>query len=59
MQFDELIPNITLVLRQNVLIFAKPAIPGQKPGLLGYLLLDLCTQMQHGAMIKDKPHIGE
>jgi hypothetical protein len=58
-QFDELIPNITLVLRQNVLIFSKPAIPVPKPGFLGYLLFCLCSLIQHGAIIKDKSHTGE
>jgi hypothetical protein len=32
MQLDELIPNITLVFHQNVSVFAKLTIPGQKPG---------------------------
>jgi hypothetical protein len=58
MQLDELISNITLVLRQDVLIFQKLAIR-QKPGFLGYSLLDLCSLMQHDAMINDKSHIGE
>jgi len=34
MQFDELIPNITLVLHQNVAVFAKTGIRGQKTGVL-------------------------
>jgi len=59
MQLDELIPNITLVLRQNVGLFSKPAIPGPKPGFLGHLLLGLCPHIQYGAMTKDKPYIGE
>ncbi len=59
MQLDELIPNITLVLCQNILIVVKLAIPGQKPGFLGDLSLGLYSQMQHRAMINDKSHIGE
>ncbi len=59
MQLDELIPNITLVLRQNVCLFSKPAIPGPKPGFLRHLLLELCPHIQYGAMTKDEPYIGE
>jgi hypothetical protein len=57
MQLDELIPNSTLVLLQNVCLFSKPAIPGQKPGFLGHLLLGLGSQMQGGAMTKNKPYM--
>jgi hypothetical protein len=59
MQLDELIPNIILVLRQNALMLAKPAIPGPKPGFLGYHLFCLCPLIQHRAIVKDKLHIGE
>jgi hypothetical protein len=55
MQLDELIPNITLVLRQNVCLFSKPVIQGPKPGFLGHLLLGLCSHIRYGAMTKDKP----
>ena len=34
MQLDELIPNITSVLRQNNILFPKIAIKTQKPGFL-------------------------
>jgi hypothetical protein len=59
MPLDELIPNITVVLCQNVCLFSKAAIPGPKPGCLGHLLLGLCSHIRYGAMIKDKPYIGE
>ena len=55
MQLDELIPNITSVLRQNVCLFSKFAIPGPKPGFLGHLLLGLCSHIRYGAMAKYKP----
>jgi hypothetical protein len=59
MQLDELIPNITLVWRQNASLFSKPAIWGPKSGFLGHLLLGLWSYLQNGAMTKDKPYIGE
>ena len=59
MQLDELIPNITLVLLQNVCLFSKPTIPGQKPRFLVHLLLGLGSQMQGSAMAKNKPYMGE
>jgi hypothetical protein len=59
MQFEELIPNITLLLRQDVLVFAKLTILGPKPGFLGYRIFCLCSLIQYGAVIKDKSHIEE
>jgi hypothetical protein len=59
MQLDELILNITFVLRQNVCLFSKPVIPRPKPGFEGDLLLGLCSNIEYGPMTKDKPYIGE
>ena len=59
MQIGELIPNITLVLRQNVCLFFKTCDSGAEAGLLGHLLLGLCSHIQYGAMTKDKPYIGK
>ncbi len=55
MQLDELILNITFVLRQNVCLFSKSAIARPKPGFLEDLLLGLCSHIEYGAMTKDKP----
>ena len=59
MQLDELIPDITLVLPENVCLFSKPVIPEPKAGFLGHLLLGLSSHIRYGAMNKDKPYIGE
>jgi hypothetical protein len=56
-QLKELISNITLVLRQQILMLAKLVIPGHKPGFFGDLSLTLYSLMQHGAMISDKSHM--
>ncbi len=59
MQLNELIPNITLVLRQHVLMFVKLVILGHQPGFSGGLSLSLYSLMQCGAMINDKSHMEE
>jgi hypothetical protein len=58
-QLNELISNIILVLRPNVLMFVKLVIPGHKSGFSGDLSLSLYSLMQHYAMINDKSHIEE
>ncbi len=59
MQLNELIPSITLVLHQHVLMFVKLAIPRQKSGFSRNLSLGLYSLTQYGAMINDKLHMEE
>jgi hypothetical protein len=57
MQLGELNPNITLVFHQNVSVFAKLTIRGQKSDFLENLWFRFCSLMQHGAMANDRSHI--
>lgn len=59
MQLNELIPNITLLLRQNGTVLAKLIILGRKPGYQGNFCCRLYPQVRDGAMTNDKLHIGE
>jgi hypothetical protein len=59
MQLDKLISNINLVLRENILVFAKLTIPGQKSGFSENHWRHLYPLIRYGAMANDKSHVGE